>query len=73
MAVSIPDFGDQFDLEKWDFREDNIPVYWIGKYPYKARSSTNAHKLAGIRTQIDDLCRSLENNNGRHQPAINNT
>ena len=55
----IPDHGDLMDAEKWDFPEDNIPVYWIGKYPYKAYSRESAQKLAMIRNKIDKLCHNL--------------
>jgi hypothetical protein len=62
MAVYLRDIGDTDDDEKWDFREDNIPVHLIGKYPYKTRSLKNAQKLAEIRNQVDELCYNLENN-----------
>ena len=53
MAVSIPDFGDYYDKietgTNWDFPEDDIPVYYIGKYPYKAQSLKNAQKKEMIK------------------------
>jgi len=61
--VDLPDFGDYFDKKKgyaWDFPEDNIPVFWIGKYPYKAKSLKLAQKLANLRNQIDQLCYNLD-------------
>lgn len=72
MAVSIPDPGDTLDFEKWDFSEDNIPIYYVGKYPYKARSQENAQKLAGIRNQIDALCQNLEDNRDKWEQSTNN-
>jgi hypothetical protein len=62
MAVFIYDFGDQNDPIKWDFPEYNIPIYIIGKYPYKAKNQKNAEKLFKIRNQINELCQNLTNN-----------
>lgn len=76
MAVYIEDPGDYYDKLKgydaWDFREDNIPVYWIGKYPYKAQTLKNAQKLASIRDQIDELCYNLEYNRKQWERSTNN-
>lgn len=62
MAVFIDDPGDRFDKEKWDFSEINMPIYQIGKYPYKARSLKSAQLLASIRDKIDELCYNIEIN-----------
>ena len=63
MAVHIEDPGDYYDKLKgydaWDFSEDNLPVYWVGKYPYKARTKENAMRLANLRNQIDALCHNI--------------
>lgn len=72
MAVVIPDYGDHYDSEKWDFDETNIPVHYIGKYPYKAYSKSNAQKLANIREQIDNLCYNLINSKNEWEQSTNN-
>ncbi len=72
MAVFIQDLGDKFDLEKWNFPENDIPVYLIGNYPYKARSEVSAQKLVNIRIQIDLLCQNLENNRNIWSQSTNN-
>ncbi len=72
MAVFINDPGDIFDNEKWDFDEALIPVYWIGKYPYKVHSLKNAQKLSDFRNIIDELCQNLENNRSEWSRATNN-
>lgn len=72
MAVFIDDHGDYYDAEKWDFDETNIPVYWIGKYPYKTRSLKNAQKLADIRYNINELCHNLETNRDKWEQSTNN-
>lgn len=72
MAVSIEDPGDYFDAEKWDFPENNIPVHWIGKYPYKTHSLSNAEKLANIRSKIDELCYNIESNRKQWSKLTNN-
>lgn len=68
MPLFIEDVGDYYDKINgvaWDFPEDNIPVYKIGKYPYKATSRKNAEILASYRTQINQLCKNIEKN--RHE------
>src|ERR1700753_3869433 len=72
MALFIDDPGDAFDSEKWDFPEDNIPVYWIGKYPYKAQSQKNAQKLANLRNKIDQLCHNLIMNKQEWEDSTSN-
>lgn len=76
MAVYISDFGDYYDKIEyginWDFREDNIPIYWINKYPYKARTLSNAEKLALLRDQINILCYNLEKNKRFWKKTTNN-
>jgi hypothetical protein len=76
MAVVIEDPGDYYDKLKgydaWDFPEDTIPVYWIEKYPYKARSKESAEKLASIRNKIDELCYNIENNKDQWERSTNN-
>jgi len=62
MSIYIEDDGDKYDAEKWDFFEGNIPVYFIGKYPYKAKTKENAYKLAHIRHKIDILCKNIVEN-----------
>lgn len=68
----INDVGDTLDSEKWDFREDNIPVYWIGKYPYKARNKENAMKLANLRNKIDTLCHNIVMNRSEWEESTSN-
>jgi hypothetical protein len=63
MAVYIPDVGDLPDRPKginWDFPEDNIPTYVIGKYVYKATTRNNALILDGIRSTINSVCDYIE-------------
>ncbi len=75
MAVYIEDPGDYYDRLKgisWDFPEDNIPVYLIGKYPYKARSAEAAERLAYLRDQIDELCYNIEANRKHWERSTNN-
>ena len=72
MAFYIYDFGDKFDGMKWDFNEDNIPIYIIGKYPYKAFSYKNAVKLAKIRNKINILCENIINNKKFWEKTTNN-
>jgi hypothetical protein len=64
----IGDYGDFYDKQKygsdaeWDFREDNIPVYYIENdpYPYKARSKKSAKILSNLRKHITQTCRRIE-------------
>lgn len=72
MAVFIEDPGDYYDNEKWDFSEDNIPVFHIGKYPYKCRTPDSAEKLASFRDKIDILCQNLETNRNKWSQSTNN-
>jgi len=60
--VSIKDQGDSNDSVKWDFPEDNIPVYFVKNdlYPYKAQSKENAQKLSNIRSHIRKLCHRIK-------------
>ncbi len=62
MAVYSNDPGDRYDSIKWDFREDTMPIFIIGKYPYKAKNIKNAQKLAYLRQLIDSLCDNLIEN-----------
>lgn len=59
MSVFIDDYGDYYDNVKWDFPENNIPIYFIGKYPYKAKNEKNAKILHSLRLQINELCKNL--------------
>jgi hypothetical protein len=70
--VNIPDTGDTFDVEKWDFYEGNLPIYYIDKYPYKASSMENARKLYVIRKKIDKLCQNLINDKSKWQKSTSN-
>lgn len=72
MAVYLEDPGDYYDAEKWDFDERFIPIYTIGKYPYKARTLGNAKKLDRIRKQIDKLCKNLTMNRDVWENSTNN-
>jgi hypothetical protein len=58
--MNIKDPGDKYDKVKWDFKED-MPVFWIDKYPYKATTYERAQILASFRKQINELCKSLKN------------
>lgn len=76
MAVFIDDPGDYYDKLKgydaWDFDETNIPVYIIGKYPYKSYSQKNAHKLANLRDKIDKLCQNIMINQHEWKDSTSN-
>jgi hypothetical protein len=76
MAMFIPDIGDAHDTEKWDFPEDNISPhgipFYIGKYPYKARTRENAQKLAMFRNKIDILCENLISNRSKWENSTVN-
>lgn len=61
MSVYLDDSGDKYDDVKWDFDESHIPVYLVGKYPYKASSKNNALILDNIRTSINNLCDNITN------------
>jgi hypothetical protein len=78
MALFIQDPGDKYDNPpynypgmKWDFSEDDIPVY-IDKYPYKAYSSKHAKILVDLRKDITKLCTQLEINRNRWENSTNN-
>lgn len=69
MVFYIVDYGDKYDKPPyknpgmaWDFSEESLNIYKIGKYNYKATSYKNAKQLSSLRKQIDKLCNSLENN-----------
>jgi len=72
--VYIKDHGDYYESRenKWDFPEHNIPVFIIGKYPYKAQNIKNARKLALLRPKIDQLCKNIENNRDEWSRFTNN-
>lgn len=72
MAVFIEDPGDYYDEIKWDFPENDIPVYWIGKYPYKAQSLKNAQKLHSIRSKINELCHNVIINRKKWENSTSN-
>ena len=63
--MEVYDPGDTYDNLKWDFREDNIPIYYIGKYPYKASSKARAETLANLRKSVDMLCKNIRA--GKHE------
>lgn len=62
MSVFLDDCGDKYDKVKWDFDESDIPVYHVGKYPYKATTKQNALVLNDIRMSINRLCANINNN-----------
>ncbi len=62
--VYISDYGDRYDKMKWDFREDTMPIYVIGNYPYKAMNKQNANRLSQIRKSINTLCNNIEKGHG---------
>lgn len=72
MALYIHDDGDKLDSEKWDFYEGDIPVYKIGKYPYKAFNRKNALLLSKLRILINKLCVNLEKNRNVWYYSTNN-
>ena len=72
MALYIHDTGDKLDSEKWDFFEGHIPVYKIGKYPYKAFNRNNALLLSKLRILINKLCINLEKNRNVWYYSTNN-
>ncbi len=72
MALYIHDDGDKYDSEKWDFFEGDIPIYKIGKYPYKAFNKKNALLLSKIRILINKLCVNLEKNRNVWYYSTNN-
>lgn len=72
MAFYIQDHSDKFDNIKWDFDESNIPIFFIGKYPYKAFSYKNATILANIRNKIDILCHNIETFRKQWEYTTNN-
>lgn len=75
MAIVISDFGDYYDKiegHAWDFIETNIPVYWIDKYPYKARTLKNAYRLAILRSDINKLCDNLIKNQSEWENNVKN-
>jgi predicted SprT family Zn-dependent metalloprotease len=68
MALYIHDDGDKYDKppykypgEAWNFYTGDLPIYIIGKYPYKAYTKKNAVLLSKIRKIISNLCSNLEN------------
>jgi hypothetical protein len=63
------DPGDYYDIQKWDFPEDLLEVFYIDDYPYKVRkrsskeaSKKKAKQLDSLRKDIRKLCKSLEEN-----------
>ena len=62
MALYIHDDGDKYDKEKWNFKSDHMPIYIIGKYPYKAFNYNNAVVLSHLRKTNNKLCSNLEKN-----------
>lgn len=69
MVFYIIDEGDKYDKPPyknpgmaWDFTENSLNIYKIGKYTYKANNYKNAKLLASLRKKIDKLCKLLEDN-----------
>ena len=52
----IQDPGDTHDEVKWNFSEDDIPVFYVDNdpYPYKATSYENAIILGKKRASLDE-------------------
>ncbi len=66
MVFFIDDPGDKYDKPPykvpgmaWDFSEDSLNVYKIGKYEYKAMNQKNAKLLSSLRKKIDILCENI--------------
>lgn len=66
MVFFIDDPGDKYDKPPykvpgmaWDFSEDSLNVYKIGKYEYKATDQKNAKLLSSLRKKIDVLCENI--------------
>ena len=69
MVFFVDDPGDKFDKPPykvpgmaWDFSEDSLNDYQIGKYNYKAKSYKNAKFLSQLRKKIDTLCENIIDN-----------
>lgn len=69
MVFFIEDYGDKYDKPPykipgmaWDFNEDSLNNYKIGKYNYKAMNHKNAKLLSTLRKKISDLCDNIIDN-----------